>query len=154
MLPLYGGGLFGGGLYGGAVYAAGVGPPPAGGWQAAGPARVWAAAGPPRVWQAGGNDVGQLVRNIVTKAPGDAVVLYCDFGECPQLAEGGAVISSCLIVEVTTSALTLTGKASDDYRAWAKVSGGVDGTDYLVKFTATLDTGEVVERTCTLQVRV
>lgn len=126
-------------------------------WAASAEARVWQALDGGRVWRAGDENVGQLVRNEIVKAPGDRVRLYMDFGDVPEILAGAAVTSCTCAVSpsgptVPASATVETG----GYRVSAKISGGTDATDYVVTFVATLNNADatLISRAASLKVRV
>jgi hypothetical protein len=101
--------------------------------------------------------VGTLVRNEITKAPADELRLSMDFGDLPEIAAGAAVTSCDVSVSPsgpvvqTPATINTTG-----YLASTKVTGGTDGTDYLVTFLATLNDADdtKISREATLKVRV
>lgn len=94
---------------------------------------------------------GGLVRNKVQRSPADDSPCYMDFGDCQELAVSGVTVTSCTATEVMTTALAIgnSGNATveaNGYRVFITITGGTDGSEYTIRFYATLSNGKHIER--------
>lgn len=106
----------------------------------------WVAIGPVPYWISGRADMaGGLVRNKVQRSPGDDEPVFMDFGDCLR---SGITIASCTVTEVTTTALTIGTPTveTNGYRVAVTITGGTDGSEYTIRFYATLSNGKHIDR--------
>ncbi len=118
-------------------------------WFASGASPVYSVVGSANTWHAGDYEMaGQLVRNKLQRSPADDSPCFMDFGDATELQATGVTIASCTVAEVTTTALTIGTPSveSNGYRVSVTITGGTDGSEYTIRFYATLSTGKHIER--------
>jgi len=108
---------------------------------------TWLAIGSGNIWQAGGDAMaGSLVRNTITRGPGDNSAVIMDFGDCPELIAGDT-LASVTVAEGTATLTIGTPVIVNGYQAKVTITGGVDGATYQVRWVATTTGGLHIDRT-------